>query len=495
MCRVSHSGTVFCLRWDEATASLSQLTASAHGLDRLFAPASALAAPGKLMVAYSHGKSEADARCVLRAAGGDPSATDCGTAEPTWGSGSDHGAGSGDQGGDGGPDLPPGPSALELEADPSVQNVPSVLTSDPALQASGGTYSVAVTVVYQWQVCNNTDPASCVNIAGANGVTYRPASVDAGKRFRVVVTAVATSGGDSLTTPSAITSQLTIAPANTTPATMSTSNPTYGVAVTRLQAGDWTGYPIPAVTYTWQRSADGQAWTTVSSAATYTPVVDDIGYRLRVLEHGSNSAGSADQASAASQPVTDSYDRQVRATSGMLAYYHLNETQTYIGAGNKPVAVNSNGDAIGYNATVVSNVTAGQTGAFAGSGTSFAFTGGRLSTNVAPGTSVNGLAFEMWLKVDTTQSGTGDIVYLGNAGCRTSSTWRSSTCSPAGRLQLGSYNGAADTWTSAPVSTGWVHVAAVATATTWELYINGTSAASVTRNNPAIANGKQVTVG
>jgi hypothetical protein len=79
-----------------------------------------------------------------------------------------------------------------------------------------------------------------------------------------------------------------------------------GIAVTR---GNWSGSPAPAITWQWQHDTAGNAfWEDIDGATanTYVPGAGDIGNRLRVVETGTNAAGSADAPSNATLAVVSS---------------------------------------------------------------------------------------------------------------------------------------------------------------------------------------------
>lgn len=86
--------------------------------------------------------------------------------------------------------------------------------------------------------------------------------------------------------------------------TLSTNTPVIGTAIT-ITPGAWAG--SPSLTYQWQRNTG--SWVDIGGAtsSSYTPVNADFGYPLRVVETGTNGAGSASTNSAATSiPVTES---------------------------------------------------------------------------------------------------------------------------------------------------------------------------------------------
>lgn len=93
-------------------------------------------------------------------------------------------------------------------------------------------------------------------------------------------------------------------PENSVVPTLSTGTPIIGIAIT-ITPGTWT--QNPTLTYQWQRNTG--SWVNIGGAtsSSYTPVNADFGYRLRVVETGTNGAGSASANSAATSiPVTES---------------------------------------------------------------------------------------------------------------------------------------------------------------------------------------------
>ena len=49
------------------------------------------------------------------------------------------------------------------------------------------------------------------------------------------------------------------------------------------------------ITYTWQKSVDGNTWTEITTAATYTPVAGDFNHLLRVRANYTNVGGRAEE--------------------------------------------------------------------------------------------------------------------------------------------------------------------------------------------------------
>jgi large repetitive protein len=138
----------------------------------------------------------------------------------------------------------------------------------------GGTKQLSVTVggatgtiSYQWQSSATGVGGSFVDITGANGATYQPASATAGITYYQVVVKATGNGCGDVTSTSAIVDiipDLSIAaqPQDITECISGDLPLTVGVT-------GGTGI----ITYQWQSSPDGSAWTNIAgaTAATYVP--------------------------------------------------------------------------------------------------------------------------------------------------------------------------------------------------------------------------------
>jgi hypothetical protein len=104
-------------------------------------------------------------------------------------------------------------------------------------------------------------------------------------------------------------------PANTSPPTVS-GDAVVG-ATLKADPGDWVGNPVPTFTYAWQYQDATGGWPTITGAdqPTYTPSAKDVGRVLRVDVTGTNSVGSAAQASAPTAPVTANGGTPVNTTA------------------------------------------------------------------------------------------------------------------------------------------------------------------------------------
>ena len=95
-----------------------------------------------------------------------------------------------------------------------------------------------------------------------------------------------------------------VPPGNTAVPTLSGSA-VVGSTLT-AQPGQWQGSPAPAFTYRWQYLNDTGGWPDIAGATSQTYVVQqgDLGRQVRVNVTATNKAGSAEQVSATTGPVT-----------------------------------------------------------------------------------------------------------------------------------------------------------------------------------------------
>jgi RTX calcium-binding nonapeptide repeat (4 copies)/WD40-like Beta Propeller Repeat len=174
--------------------------------------------------------------------------------------------------------------------------------------ASTGSWSGSfpMTFAYQWKECDSAT-GSCFNIIGATSSFYTVPVTYYGQVLRVQVTASNSAGSvaqNSEATPAitAIAPKLRVTPQlfgqNVVDSTLS------------LGAGTWDGTPAPTFTYSWRRCnpvGDFASCVAIPGAtlATYTPVVADIGFSLRVWITGTNVAGSDFGITNHTYPVVD----------------------------------------------------------------------------------------------------------------------------------------------------------------------------------------------
>jgi hypothetical protein len=194
---------------------------------------------------------------------------------------------------------------------PANTEAPSISGTDKdgqALTAAHGTWSgaPAPTYSYQWQDCNGSG-ASCANISGATSSSYTLADSDIGHTIVVVVTASNASytGGGSASAASAATSSVTATPAANTVAPTISGTTKDSEALT-ASTGTWSGAPVPAYSYQWQRcNSSGAGCSSISGATStsYTLTEADIGHKLVVVVTGTNASYTGGgEAQATSQP-------------------------------------------------------------------------------------------------------------------------------------------------------------------------------------------------
>ncbi|MCW2977914.1 MAG: conserved secreted protein, partial [Actinomycetia bacterium] len=165
------------------------------------------------------------------------------------------------------------------------------------LTASVGTWNGAfpLTYAYQWKRCAAADPhnGQCIDIAGARSSFYTPVTADYGTRLRVQVTATNTQGSasqnsDVTAVVTAIAPKLRVTPPITGRNVVD--------QILSLGSASWDGTPAPTFTYSWRRCNPAGDFTSCvqiagATQSTYTPVVADIGFTIRVWITGTNPAG------------------------------------------------------------------------------------------------------------------------------------------------------------------------------------------------------------
>jgi peptidoglycan/xylan/chitin deacetylase (PgdA/CDA1 family) len=192
------------------------------------------------------------------------------------------------------------PTATVAAAVPAPKNTALPTISGTAQQgqmltASTGNWSGSPTsYAYQWSRCN-INGKGCATIASASSQTYVVAAGDIGFTMRVAVTATNDGGSSSSTSnqTSLVTAAPVIAPANSTPPTIS-GLAQEGQTLTASD-GSWSG-SAPTYSYQWRScNTAGNSCSSIAGAtdATYTAVNADIGTTLRVVVTATNSAGSA----------------------------------------------------------------------------------------------------------------------------------------------------------------------------------------------------------
>jgi hypothetical protein len=170
--------------------------------------------------------------------------------------------------------------------------------------------SFPISYKYQWKRCEAADTANgpCVDIALATSSFYTPVAADVGKRLRVQVTASNSLG----TTPqnSEVTAVVTaIAPKLRVTPQINGISPVVDTPLT-LVGAVWDGSAPLTFTYSWRRcNPVGDLATCVqipgATLATYTPVVADIGFSIRVWLTATNAQGTDSGITNHTFPVVD----------------------------------------------------------------------------------------------------------------------------------------------------------------------------------------------
>lgn len=190
--------------------------------------------------------------------------------------------------GGGGGDAAAPPAAPVIAAQPADTQLTQ--GGNAQFQVSASVQGAALS--YQWQRSNDAG-TTWVAIAGATSATLTLASVgttDSGARFRVVVTGAG---------PSTISSAATL----TVVAAVSPPAITVQPVAQQVTEGASASFSITAtgtaLTYQWQRSSDGQAWSDIAGATQATLqltalALADNGQRLRVVLRNSAATLNSD---------------------------------------------------------------------------------------------------------------------------------------------------------------------------------------------------------
>jgi hypothetical protein len=179
------------------------------------------------------------------------------------------------------------PTAIVALAPPANTIAPAVtpdtgLRSGVLLTADPGAWtgSEPIELGYRWQRCNAAG-ASCTDIPGEAGQTYRATDDVVGSTIRVVVTA--TNGAGNVSTPSPVTGIVgTNPPVSTTPPELGVEGggPAKDGATLRTTKGGWSGAPETDIAYEWWRcDAAGENCSRIANETQTT-------YRLRPADVG-----------------------------------------------------------------------------------------------------------------------------------------------------------------------------------------------------------------
>ena len=171
------------------------------------------------------------------------------------------------------------------------------------------------TYIQQWE-SSRDNGATWSAIKNATGATYVLATGDEGAQLRVQVTATNPDG--TLTVASSgVGPVLSSPPVNTVaPALSGTAQRASTLAAAQ---GTWSGAGN-AMSYQWQRTANGSTWANITGATvnTYTLAVADENATVRVEVTASNPDGTvrADSAPTATVPAAPPVNTQAPAVSG-----------------------------------------------------------------------------------------------------------------------------------------------------------------------------------
>jgi hypothetical protein len=175
------------------------------------------------------------------------------------------------------------------------------------LHADPGTWTDSPTsYVYRWTRCDSSGN-NCTTTIGTSP-NYTVDSNDVGHKLRVYVQA--TNDGTNYSPEaesdpsSVVTASSATAPSNTSPPTI--SGTAQDNQTLTADKGSWSGTDPITYTYDWLRcDSSGNNCSSIGEhSATYKVTSNDVGHRLRVKVTGTNSAGSNDATSSATDVAT-----------------------------------------------------------------------------------------------------------------------------------------------------------------------------------------------
>jgi hypothetical protein len=201
-------------------------------------------------------------------------------------------------------------AATNAPANTTPPSISGSAVENQVLAASPGVWTgqPAPTFTYQWLRCNSAGN-SCSPIAGETASSYTLVTGDVGSTIAVAVTATNTAGsaGPVNSAATVVVQPAPVAPANTTPPSISGS--ALEGQVLTASAGVWTGQPAPTFAYQWLRcDSSGSSCSPIAgqTASTYTLVTADVGSTIAVAVTATNTAGSAGPVSSPATGVVQS---------------------------------------------------------------------------------------------------------------------------------------------------------------------------------------------
>ncbi len=179
-----------------------------------------------------------------------------------------------------------------VPADSTLPSVTGTAQQTQTLTEHHGEWTNSPTgYTYRWMRCTSTG-TSCTAIGGATNQTYVPVAEDVGHELRVSESASNAGGSGSPVESKATAVVVPPVPVSSKVPTV-TGTAQQGQTLTEHH-GEWSNSPT-GYTYQWLRcNSLGASCLPISSAtsATYSPVAEDVGSRLRVSETATNAGGS-----------------------------------------------------------------------------------------------------------------------------------------------------------------------------------------------------------
>ena len=175
---------------------------------------------------------------------------------------------------------------------------------------------------YRWLRCDSLG-SRCRAIAGASGRRYTMTGADVGRRLRVVVVAINSSGVARSTSKATAAVESASAPPVSRVLPTISGTPKEGLLL-NADSGAWSGTLPIRYRYQWLRcSSGGTGCGTIFGAmsASYLVRGEDVGDTLRVMVTAANAVGSATATSGATAVVQNGSTHPA-----FIALWHMNET-------------------------------------------------------------------------------------------------------------------------------------------------------------------------
>jgi sugar lactone lactonase YvrE len=226
-------------------------------------------------------------------------------------------------------------------SDTAAPTISGTAEEGQTLTASKGEWegTPPIAYAYQWQSCNSVG-ASCLNIAGASGASYKPRASDVGGTVRVLVYAENSAG---FVTATSLPSAVVVANAPVSVEAPKITGTAKDGQLLTVGDGTWEGAPPLSYTYQWElcNSSGGSCEALAgASESNYRVLSSQTGDTLRAVVSATNAVGSTEATSGASATITTDppVNVELPAISGTVQDGETLSVSTGTWAGSEPIA-------------------------------------------------------------------------------------------------------------------------------------------------------------